>query len=102
MLSIWNLKEWKIDSTLNKSWFNGKQCICFTVITNSKNEKFVVVANESGNLFIVDISKSTFVVSKLDKKAEHDTPVIKLEFNKETNVLLSFSKNVIYFVNNKY
>ena len=98
-LNIWNLKDWNLVRVITKANLFNKQCVYFTVISTMKEENFIACANKNGNVLLVDINKKDIDVKKLDKdKSEHDNPVTLMDFNPQTNILLSFSKGQILLI----
>jgi hypothetical protein len=64
-LIIWNLIEWSMVKTINKTNFS-KPVSTFMIISTKNEEKFIAVANTAGSLFLVDISKKDISFSKLE------------------------------------
>jgi hypothetical protein len=66
-LIIWNLLDWTLVRSINKNVL-GKTVSNFTVITNKCEESYIVLANSSGNILLVDIMKKDIIYTKLDDK----------------------------------
>lgn len=98
-LNIWNLKDWNLVRVITKANLYNKQCVYFTVISTMYEEKFIACANKNGNIILIDINKKDIISKKIDcDKCEHDSPVTHIDFNPQTNILLSFSKGMILLI----
>ena len=101
-LNIWNLKDWNLVRVITKANLYNKQCVYFTVISTMYEEKFIACANKNGNIILVDINKKDIIAQKIDcDKCEHDFPVTHIDFNPQTNILMSFSKGMILLIDIK-
>jgi hypothetical protein len=66
-LIIWNLLDWALVKIINKANVN-KPVGNFIVISTRSEERYIVVSNTNGNLFLVDLSKKEVAIQKLDEK----------------------------------
>lgn len=70
-LIIWNLLDWALVKIINKSNLSvNKPVANFMVISTRTEERYIIVSNTNGNLFLVDLSKKELVVQKLDEKVK--------------------------------
>jgi WD40 repeat protein len=69
-LIIWNLLDWALVKIINKANVN-KPVGNFIVISTRSEERYIVVSNTNGNLFLVDLSKKEVAIQKLDEKVNN-------------------------------
>lgn len=96
---IWNIHTWSIENIITKQVCQ-KTITNFNTISTIKNEEFLIVSNSNGTLFLIDVSSKEFIVNKLEKdRLEHDSPVLQIEFDPNSEIVSSISKSFIYLVN---
>jgi hypothetical protein len=66
-LIIWNLLDWNSVRVINKAILS-KPVGNFTVIMNKNEESFIILANTSGNILLLDVMKKDISFTKLDEK----------------------------------
>lgn len=64
-LILWNILDWNLVKTIGKSSLS-KAVSNFVIISMKTEEKLLAVANTSGNLFLVDISKKDMQYARLE------------------------------------
>jgi len=92
---IWDSIEWSLIQTIPKSLLQ-KPATNFSIITTKLEETFIIVANAAGNLFSMDILKQNYALTRLNNdKNSHESNVTTIDYNPNTNQIVTFSKNNI-------
>ena len=74
----------------------GKSITNFLIITTKAEEALIIVSNSAGNLFSMDILKQNYATSRLNNdKNSHETNVLTIDYNPNTNQFVTVSKNFI-------
>jgi hypothetical protein len=64
-LLIWNIAEWSVVKTINKTNVN-RPVANYLIVTTRLEEKYIAVANNNGGLFLVEIASRGVNYSPLD------------------------------------
>lgn len=95
-LLFFNISTWLLVKSISKQQTN-KPISGFTVIKTLLNEDLLILWNSVGTIFSFNISSKEGLIKLEGEKLEHDSQIISLDFNKDTEVICSMSKNYILF-----